>query len=559
MHFPVGTLDRAGTWDEQKMKRFFRDDRGYALVLTLVFLPALLGLSLLMIDVGRGNNAHSDHQAAADALALAGARELDGGADAIDRARAAMDNFSNTVSYLARSGPDTQVTLTYEDTAGNEFTVIFLRDIPATDNDPIDQAWVDANATTSGPLARYVYVRSQARDLDGFFFNPATFLRPSVPVGAQAVATYRAAACNVTPLFICNPFEGTGLDLQDAYQRGQLHGRLFRLIPKGNGTAAPGNFGFLSATDANGNVVNGANELRKLIAGERNAVCYNRDLGVTTQPGRIASIADALNTRFDIYERAFRPTGQTPKYPPADNVRKGWVSPTTGQPSACNQEPATDLAWARPFGDNAQMLPPGAAGSAPGAQVGSGGWSFADYWNTNHVEAPQTATAALSAIMATSQFPNSSGAGSAQAPGATGLPSRYEVYRYEIETTGRNADRSRGDNANFAASNARTREDGLPQCADEFNKPAFDTGEVDRRVIFAAIIDCNRELAGGRNTDIAVNTYASIFLVNPSIKTNNNDDDQPDRSIDVEIVDIAGRGGNGTLEAFLREEAFLVR
>lgn len=534
------------------MKRFFRDDRGYALVLTLVFLPALLGLSLLMIDVGRGNNAQSDHQAAADALALAGARELDGGSDAIDRAKAAMDNFSNTVSYLGRSGPDTQVTLTYADTAGNEFTVIFLREIPLSDNDPIDQAWVNANVATTGPQARYVYVRSQARDLDGFFFNPATFLRQSVPVGAEAVATYRAAACNVTPLFICNPFEGTGVDLQDAYRLGQLHGRLIRLIPKGNNTAVPGNFGFLSATDADGNTVNGAAELRRLIAGERNAQCYDRQLGVTTQTGRINSMAAALNTRFDIYENGlFDGGGNKPLYPPAQNVRKGWITPLTGQNDACNQEPSPDLAWARPYGDNSTMLPPGAPGSAPGAEVGSGGWNFADYWTTNHLPSSGvTAATALTSILATSRFPNAS------APGATGLPSRYEVYRYEIATSGVNAHQSRGNNATASLSDARTREDGLPQCAQSKNKTPVDTGEVDRRVIFAAIIDCNRELSGGRNTDVAVNTYASIFLVNPAVKTPGQD---ADNSIDVEIVDIAGRGGNGTLEAFLREEAFLVR
>lgn len=530
------------------MKRFLRDDRGYALVLTLVFLPALLGLSLLMIDVGRGNNAHSDHQAAADALALAAARELDGGETAIDRAKAAMDNFSNTVSYLGRSGPDTRIELLYEDTAGNEFTVIFLTEIPATDDTPINQAWVDANRATTGPQARYVYVRSQARDLDGFFFNPVSFLRPTTPVGAKAVATYRAAACDVTPLFICNPFEGTGVDLQDAYRLGQLHGRLIRLIPKGNGTAAPGNFGFLSATDADGNAVNGAAELRRIIAGERNAQCYDRQLGVTTQTGRIASFADALNTRFDIYANGpFDGGGQRTLYPPAANVRKGWTTPLTGQNNACNQEAAPDLEWARPFGDNNTMLPPGATGAAAGAQVGSGGWNFAAYWATNHPGITQPSLADIG-----TRFTN------AAAPGATNLPSRYDVYRYEIANPARNEDLSRGNNATPSLSNARSREDGLPQCAATKGKTPYNTGEVDRRVIFAALIDCNRELAGGRNTNVTVNTYASIFLVNPAVKTTGNDDD-PDRSIDVEIIDIAGRGGNGTLEAFLREETVLVR
>jgi Flp pilus assembly protein TadG len=246
------------------MKRFLRDTRGYALVLTLVFLPAFLGITLLMIDIGRGNNAQTDHQAAADALALAAARELDGGSDAIIRAQAAMENVTNTVAYLARSGEDTLITLDYPPESGVTITVIFLRTIPASDDDPINQAWVTAHGTTNGPEARYAYVRTQARDLDGFFFNPLNFVRPSTPVGAQAVATYRASACNVTPLFICNPFEKVGEPedaLQDAFLAGELHGRMIKLRPKGNGTAFPGNFGFLDSEGADLTAAGGARKL----------------------------------------------------------------------------------------------------------------------------------------------------------------------------------------------------------------------------------------------------------------------------------------------------------
>lgn len=83
------------------MKRFVRSEDGFVYVMVLLFLPVLLGVALLVIDIGRGNNAHSDLYAAADAVALAGARELDGGDDAIDRAKAAMAEISNTVSMRA--------------------------------------------------------------------------------------------------------------------------------------------------------------------------------------------------------------------------------------------------------------------------------------------------------------------------------------------------------------------------------------------------------------------------------------------------------------------------
>ena len=83
------------------MKRILWDDRGYALVLTLLFMPVFIGLSLIIIDLGRGNNAHSDLQAAADALALAAAGELDGGPDSITRAKEAMAEVRNSVSFLS--------------------------------------------------------------------------------------------------------------------------------------------------------------------------------------------------------------------------------------------------------------------------------------------------------------------------------------------------------------------------------------------------------------------------------------------------------------------------
>lgn len=537
------------------MKRFLRDTRGYALILTLVFLPAFLALTLLMIDIGRGNNAQTDHQAAADALALAAARELDGAADSITRAQAAMENVTNTVAYLARSGEDTLITLDYPPESGVSINVIFLTDIPASDDLPIDQTWVNANGTTDGRDARYVYVRTQARDLDGFFFNPLNFVRPSTPVGAQAVATYRASACNVTPLFICNPFEDTtvGGDLPGNYAAGFFHAKLIRLVPKkGNLAAAPGNFGFLSATDADGRIVNGVNELGKLIAGERNAVCYERGALVDTQTGSPETLSDAFNVRFDIYAGGYKPNSG-PFYPPAQNVRKGFVA-ETAKGSDCEGPAENDL-WARPFGEGA-MIDPG--GLVAGAAIEARPWSsplpleinrFDEYWKTNHADwkgkTPISVTVAKDEIASTSPFK--------PVLGTNYTPSRYELYRYEIDNQDRGllANLSQGNNANVTLSDPDTQENGLPDCGESLTtKEPIDTGEDDRRLLFAAVIDCRRELSGGKTRGVNVNSFASIFLANPV---------GPSGSIDVEIVDITGAGGNGTLETFLREEAFLVR
>ena len=539
--------------------RFKKSEDGYVLVLSLIFLPVFVGLALLIIDIGRGNNAQSDLYAAADALALAGARELDGGVDAIDRAKDAMAEISNTVSLLGGPGGVDSINLVYADVAGNEFTVIFLKDIPQYDYTPIDQAFVNANLATTGPDAAYVYVRAQSQDMTTMFLNPVRMLTETVPVAAQAVATSRSAACNVTPLYICNPFENEtgGKDLQTNFSQGKLHGRLIKLHPKGSETESPGNFGFLQVQgDAGKSATSSANDLRKVFAGEPNPTCYEAGR-VTTKPGAATSIRQGINVRFDIYEGALKNGASS--YAPAVNVRKGYRPVDKKNAKECEWElakpeivegvllPPTTL----PFPENDTMS--GALGGVPGATIGSGDWDFDSYWAINHpgVTKPDIPSSFESAI----------------SPGASG-PSRYDVYRYEIDNPSRLADKSVGDSTYDG-------ESGLPICS-EASKPASKTptDDPDRRVIFAAIIDCATNAGTGGVTTYPVNSYASIFLVSPMEQngsfvppakgkdgtvTEDATVDDKDATIDVEIIDITGFGGNGTLDTFVREESILVR
>ena len=71
----------------------------------------------------------------------------------------------------------------------------------------------------------------------------------------------------------------------------------------------------------------------------------------------------------------------------------------------------------------------------------------------------------------------------------------------------------------------------------------------------AAIIDCGTVGDGGGVNEYPVKAFASIFLTRPM------ESPAPgvDSTIDVEIIDITGFGGNGTLETFIRAEAILVR
>src|SRR5260221_13785208 len=89
-------------------RRFLKSERGTTFVFFAITLPVLMGLALLVIDVGRGDNLHYDAQKDADAMALAAARELDGGSDAITRAGTAI---ANLVKNQARFGSDGAIIL----------------------------------------------------------------------------------------------------------------------------------------------------------------------------------------------------------------------------------------------------------------------------------------------------------------------------------------------------------------------------------------------------------------------------------------------------------------
>ena len=55
------------------IRAFWHDQRGIALILVSIMLPAIIGLSLLAIDMSRMNNLDNDLQKGTDALALAAA------------------------------------------------------------------------------------------------------------------------------------------------------------------------------------------------------------------------------------------------------------------------------------------------------------------------------------------------------------------------------------------------------------------------------------------------------------------------------------------------------
>lgn len=490
------------------LRAFWQDQRGIALILVAIMLPVLIGFSVLVIDMSRASTLHNDLQKAADAMAVAGAAELDGRTDSITRAdRAIASLVDNQYFFAGTSGPQTLAAVT-------GITRRYLRSIPGDlsgvsgDARPVTDVITDEIADADE--ARFVEVTANPVGFTAIFplsvvsaaGGPQTF-----NVGAVAVAGFTSSVCNFTPVFICNPYEGApnGITLEQAVANRDIRRRLIELRKVGNGAAAgPGNFGFLEPPDGVGN---GAQALAQTIATSTPVGCYSAD-GVDTKTGQNAGpVQDAFNVRFGI--RANGSHFNDAVYGPAENVRKGGIR-TNGNANSCPS--MNQLSFTEP---GTMGLPRDATTPYMSGRMGDGNWDLNSYWSTNF---PSVA------------MPSS---------WSTSKPTRYEVYRYEI---------AQGLVGNESIGGER----GTPASACQ---PPVTT--VDRRLIYGAILNCNaleedNDLSG-HSEDLPVEAFASFFLTEPVQSPSE------DASVMVELLDITGRGGQGTLDNFLRDEAQLYR
>ena len=493
----------------EQFRRFHRDRSAIALIYVTVTLPVLIGLGLLAIDVGRLTTLQSTLQHGADALALAGAAELDRGPDAITRAKRAIANLISTNTSLFGTSV---VTINASAVSDDYFATL-----PASDVMSMTGA-LDPTAAASNENARFLRITVTPVNFNTIF--PASFLGAfdSTTASATAVAGFDAAVCNFTPMFMCNPFEpATNTDpmrsteLYDHIASEAEKRKLIEFKRSGNGPCndvngcdnqwSPGNYGFLSAP-----IGNGANALGDVIAAVTPAACFIQN-GVKTQTGNISSLRRAFNVRFDLYGGSYNKNNSA--YRPAVNVRKGYRSDV-----ACTNNPtaSTDPA------DNVMGLPRDscfATGNCSyGNRIGNGDWdpdgdgtpNFAAYWALNHP-------------------------GRSLPPGmdndksSTGhLPSRYSVYRYEIDNG------LVGD-----TSPAPGTESGTPACY-QGSTPPSDT--PDRRILYGAIINCIAQpLANGNsgNTYVPV-AFGKFFMTEP---VNGSQD-----SLWVELFDVVSPGNS---------------
>jgi Flp pilus assembly protein TadG len=311
-------------------RHLWSDSDGVTLPYVAITLVVIIGLSALVIDGSRLMSVQTQLQNGADALALAGAAELDRRPDSIIRAKAAVQGLVISPISGAAIGQIAEVT-----------SIDFLQSLPASDDLPI----ATANLTNDPTLAAYVQVTLKPIAMQMIF--PVSTRLAKITVSAQSVAGYDQIVCNAQPLFVCNPFETSGMTylqatqaLVQADQNSETYHPLVRLAGSQfkNGEYRAGDTGYVipttGALPTNACGPSGGYGIPQALASTKLQACF-RLSGIKVVPGDDQSAMDGLNTRFDIYNNGFR---SCRTYPPDQNVRKGFI--TLGNVSWCNAIPA---------------------------------------------------------------------------------------------------------------------------------------------------------------------------------------------------------------------------
>jgi Flp pilus assembly protein TadG len=449
-------------------RAFWNDTSGVILPYVTVMLVVIVGLSVLALDGARLMSLQTQLQNGADALALAGAAELDRLPDAETRARTAIQRLlTNSTLFGSRAERTIAVS-----------NIKFYSRLPANDASPMSAGTL---ATGSGN-ARFVSVTVRPVTLPTIL--PAAIFggANTVTTAASAVAGFDQVVCGVTPIYVCNPYEIEGMTydeataaLQHAAANPSNQGRLMRLRQNaGNASYSAEDYGFLDSPTL------GSDEMSLIdsIAVVRPAACFLQR-GVNFRPGLVRSAREGFNVRFDIYEGAMSEKYNDGNYRPAQNVRKGYVVATGDEnQNACAARRGAN--W--PIGSPPNWvtgLPLDRTWPIDG--MGEGNWDFDTYWQVNHGDSGPP--------------PNLNGGAASNAE----VPSRYHVYRFEIEQ-GRVADVSVGG------------ESGAPACYSGGDL----SGAPDRRVLHAAIVNCQSlQLEGELQFKVPVAAFAKLFLTLP--------------------------------------------
>lgn len=456
----------------QHLSKLKQDKSGSMSVWAALMTPVLISGAALSVDVSRLQNMDNELQSAADALARAGAAELDQRSDSLTRATRAMQNLISNDQHFSKDGKG----------AVEIDTIRYLKTLPSNDHEAITSQHV----TNVPSEARFVEVITKPETVATVF--PASFVSrvTNVQMNAQSTAGFDQMVCGSAPIFFCNPAEGQSQSIYELMEDPNFRRRQIQFkVPGGNSQYGPGNFGYLDPFDTN----SGASVITDAIAIDKTNACYSKSRGVRLRPGNIASVSHGFNTRFDIYKGAYKKKRTDPRYAPAANVVKGYASN-----NSCPSKPG-GYTYAMP---NDKCFSNGTCTEANG-RMGNGDWDFIEYMRINH-----NYMSRITIEGTTYKINYNKGTMKPANP-----PSRYAMYRWEIENNCVPGPKTYGKYS-------RTDEEGLPTC----HTSGPSTTVEDRRVIEAAILNCSAiEASGqsmaGRTDYLPVETFVKVFLTEP--------------------------------------------
>lgn len=456
--------------------RYVRNSSGGMAIWAVLTAPVLIAGAAISVDISRMYNLEHELQIAADALAKTGAAELDQRSDSIARSRRAIANLvTNAQKFGIGGGGEV-----------NAQSIRFLSDLPENDYEIPGPEY----ETTDPYKARFVEVEVIPETVKVIFSRQLAGQISSATLEAEAIAGSTNAVCGAAPLFVCNPYENSSTSIFEAMETREFQRRLieFKTTNSNSSTYGPGNFGFLDPYGKGDN-----SKLDEAIAISKAPICLSKASGVNLQTGNIASLRVAMNTRFDMYEGKFKKYNSDPLYAPAANVTKGYSG------NGCNTS-ADDEAMGLPRDscfatDNCTEM---------GGRMGDGDWDFVSYMEVNH-------NAVRSVTIDGTKY-NLNYVARKAAP--NNLPSRYQVYRWEIDTGSIPGAISYGTSS--------TPEEGTPTC----HASGANTSEVDRRVLYAAVLNCEAVDAShglnGSKTNLPIETFVKVFVTEPIGKGQDN-------------------------------------
>lgn len=506
------------------MRQLYCDQRGAVAVLFAILAALLIGVGMLAIDIPRMAVFNTDLQNAADAAALAGAWELDGTTGAQNRAiSAAVNAFTNAQKF--GSSASSSITI-------NSANISFYSALPTLDTD----AMSTATAATGDSDSSYIEVSIPNQGIN-FMFASVLGGPASTQASIDAVAGADLKVCGLVPMFLCNPTEptnNTSTTLKPNYA--SLTGRL---IQADDAALGPGNFGFLCPSgDSTTSTTCGASVLPQFF-GSTQGSCLPRSGLLTTKPGHNKGpVQSGTDVRFDDWDSTMVGFVSNPLYAPSPDVTQGNNAKSTG--SGCYHGTKNSIG-SYPSAPNpanppqAEGLPPdncfytGTCSFNSQTNIGNGTWDYKTYYETNHSNDGNT----------TSAYPPTNW------PGGTAptTPTRYETYRYELETTPPGSttypnsvveagqtiinaaknNQKTTENADFSSSVTQCYTGTPPSDGISYlgaNDGLNADGSVktsllnDRRVMLLAMVDCNAQSTSGRTT-ITPADYAYVFMTEP--------------------------------------------